>query len=317
MLTANHSTAVSPSTSSATAASDALQLLVGPSAAAAHLWAQIRRVAPHFRTALLTGERGTGAEAVARALHDLSPATWRPFLSLNHQEAEEYFAHKTFASAPTEGTLFLSDIESLSRSAQTGLLRLLRHRGPQAVRVVAFARHGLRPAVSTGIFSSELASSLAALRIALPALRERAEDIPLLVSHLLQRRAQALGKAAPPLTAEFLHAASHFAWPGNLEQMTGALEALIRRSTGEALTGGDLESSVKQTEEAAPRPANEPRMVKLETVIQEHIRAVLFGCNGNKLRAAEVLGISRSTLYRMLDAAQAAGSNDFDLPLAG
>jgi len=314
MSTANYHPAVTPIGHSA---SDALQLLVGPSAAAAHLWAQIRRVAPHFRTALLTGERGTGAEAVARALHDLSPATWRPFLTLGSQESEQYFSQKAFATPPSEGTLFLSDVESLSRSAQSSLLRLLRYRGPQSVRVVAFARHGLRPAVSTGIFSSELASSLAALRIALPALRERSEDIPLLVSHVMQRRAQALGKAAPPLTAEFLQAASHFAWPGNLEQMTSVLEALIRRSQGEPLTGSDLESAVEQTEESTARTINEPRMVKLETVIQEHIRSVLFGCNGNKLRAAEILGISRSTLYRMLDAAQASGGGEFSLPLAG
>ncbi|SEG38124.1 two-component system, NtrC family, response regulator HydG [Bryocella elongata] len=316
MSTANFQPAVSP-TPIGHSASDALQLLVGPSAGAAHLWAQIRRVAPHFRTALLTGERGTGAEAVARALHDLSPATWRPFLTLSSQDSEQYLSQKSFAAPPPEGTLFLSDIESLSRSAQSSLLRLLRHRGPQSVRVVAFARHGLRPAVSTGIFSSELASSLAALRIALPALRERAEDIPLLVSHVLQRRAQALGKTAPPLTAEFLSAASHFSWPGNLEQMTSVLEALIRRSQGDPLTGSDLESAVEQTEESTARTVNEPRMVKLETVIQEHIRSVLFGCNGNKLRAAEILGISRSTLYRMLDAAQAAGNGDFKLPLAG
>jgi DNA-binding NtrC family response regulator len=158
---------------------------------------------------------------------------------------------------------------------------------------------------------------MAALRVSLPALRERSEDIPLLVSHVMQRRAQALGKAAPPLTAEFLQAASHFAWPGNLEQMTSVLEALIRRSTGEPLTGADLESAVEQTEGSTVRAINEPRMVKLEMVIQEHIRAVLFGCNGNKLRAAEILGISRSTLYRMLDAAQAAGGGEFNLPMAG
>lgn len=266
--------AVSPAGNSA---SDALQLLVGPSAAAAHLWAQVRRVAPHFRTALLTGERGTGAEAVARALHDLSPATWRPFLALSPAEAEGYLANKNFVTPPAEGTLFLPDVENLPRTAQSGLLRLLRHRGPQSVRVVCFARNGLRPAVSTGVFSSELASSLSALRIPLPALRERREDIPLLVSHLLQRRSQALGFPAPQLSAEFLAAASSFAWPGNLEQMTSVLDELIGRAPAETLSAADLDAAVTRTGDNPVRSAHEPRMVKLETVIQEHIRSVLFG----------------------------------------
>ena len=293
--------------------SEALQLLVGPSSAAAHLWAQVRRVAPHFRTALLTGEAGTGAEAVARALHDLSPAVWRSFLALTPGEAENYFDPKNLGSSSSLGTIFLTDVENLSRTAQSGLLRVLRNRGPNAVRLVAFASRGLRPLVSTGTFSAELANSLAAVRITLPALRERTEDIPMLASYLLQRRAQQLGYPARPLTPEFLKTAVAYAWPGNLDQMSATLDRLLTAANGDVLQATDIEAAAAACLQVSAPATLQPRMIKLDQVVQEHIRAVLFGCNGNKLRAAEVLGISRSTLYRMLE----ASTSSYPLSLAG
>jgi DNA-binding NtrC family response regulator len=287
---------------SPTEAPEALQILVGPSPAAAHLWEQIRRVAPHFRTALLTGEAGTGADAVARALHDLSPSPWRTFNTLAPAQAEEFFARRALHSAPVDGTLFLTGIERLSRQAQSGLLRILRHRGPHPLRLIVFASNGLRAAVSAGLFSSELASALTAVRIAIPALRERSQDIPMLLSHLLQHRAQALGKPAPPLTPAFLNAVTGYVWPGNLDQMATVLDHLVRNGNGDPLLASSLEEAIAESVQASPGAHPEARMVKLDQVIHEHIRSVLFGCNGNKLRAAEVLGISRSTLYRMLEA---------------
>ncbi|MES2390892.1 MAG: sigma 54-interacting transcriptional regulator, partial [Acidobacteriota bacterium] len=206
--------------------SEALHILVGPSPAAAHLWDQIRRVAPHFRTALLTGEAATGAEAVARALHDLSPATWRSFLSLSPTDAEDYFGRRSLQALPSDGTVFLTDIENLSRPAQTGLMRAIRHRSTNPIRIIAFARQGLRAAVSAGTFSADLASALTAVRIGLPPLRERAQDVPMLLSHMLHRRSQQLGRPTPALSTEFLEAATVYPWPGNLHQMGIVLEHL-------------------------------------------------------------------------------------------
>jgi DNA-binding NtrC family response regulator len=296
-------------------ASEAMHLLVGPSAAAAHLWDQIRRVAPHFRTALLTGEAHTGAEAVARALHDLSPATFRSFLALDPTGAEEFLGHRSVQVLPVEGTLFLSEIESLSRPAQTGLLRILRHRSQHPIRVIAFARNGLRAAVSAGTLSADLANALSAVRIALPPLRERSQDIPMILSHILHCRSQQLGRTTPTLAPDFLESAVAYAWPGNLHQMEALIQRLLQTAAGDILSASAFEAAVAFSIEHTPHPAPPARMIKLDQVIHEHIRSVLFGCNGNKLRAAEVLGISRSTLYRMLDASAAHPS--IPLSLAG
>jgi DNA-binding NtrC family response regulator len=267
------------------------------------LRAQIRRVAPYFRTALLTGERGCGEEAAAQILHQLSPLRHRPFLELTPAEAELRFdVQNSPASVTTKGMLYLPRPERLPRVAQTALLRLLRERGSQAPRIVAFAERGLRPLVSTGGFSAELADSLGALRIALPPLRERREDIPELLTHMLHGLAAQSGKTPPQLAPDLLDAAMKLPWPGNFVQLHSAAEGLMEQAANLVLHAGDLETVLGAIPQPPPRDRREIRMVRLDDVIQEHLRAVLFACNGNKLRTAEVLGISRSTLYRMLEA---------------
>ena len=284
--------------------------MLGPSTVASQLWEQLRRVAPHFRTALLTGEPGTGAESAARVLYDLSPAAGRPFVILHAAEAEERF--KPRAHGVHEGVLFLPEADRLSPGAQAGLLRLLRQRGVHTVRVVAYARRGLRPLISAGTFSLELASSLGVIRIQLPSLRERSEDVPLLANHLVQRFARNRNIQAPTLSTDLLEAARKYPWPGNLDQLTSAVKWLLEQNDKTVLHASDLEASLEATARVLTPEPPRTRMVKLDEIVQEHIRAVLMACNGNKLRAAEVLGISRSTLYRMLES-QGGSSN---LPIA-
>lgn len=281
------------------ASAEESQLLLGPSTVTAQLWEQLRRVAPHFRAALITGEPGTGAEGAARVLYDLSPVTSRGFVIFHATEAEARFRPR--AHGTNEGLIFLPEVEKLSPSAQECLLRLLRQRGAQAVRVVAYASKGLRPLLSAGVFSPELAGALGVVKIQLPALRDRADDIPLLANRMMQRAADARGMQAPVLPQALLEAAREYAWPGNLDQLAAVVQWLLEHRDGHELVAEDLALAVEATAGmAAPEPAR-TRMVKLDTVVHEHIRAVLMACNGNKLRAAEVLGISRSTLYRMLD----------------
>ncbi len=272
--------------------------LTGTSPAVAHLLSQIRRVGPYFRTAMLTGERHCGDAEAAALLHSLSPLADRPLLTLNAADAELLLGDSFPPAAVTEaGMIFLTWPERLSRSAQMTLLRLLRNRKPLPPRIVIFAEHGLRPLVSAGNFSPELEASLGALRITLPSLRDRAEDIP----HLLGSLVAEANTAAPPLTQELLDAAVRHNWPENLKQLRAVAERLATQGNELPLDATTLQAAIEYVPTGPPADRRAPRLIPLEQVIQEHVRAVLVACSGNKLRAAEILGISRSTLYRMLE----------------
>ena len=276
--------------------------LAGPSLAITQLRGQIRRVAPYFRTAVLTGERGCGGEAVAHILYQLSPLSHRPFVNLTSAEANLLFGEGCESSdLAGTGMFYLPRPERLSRTAQTGLLRLIRRRGPLSPRIVAFAERGLRPLVSASGFSADLAECLGALRIAIPPLRDRGEDIPQLLAHMLETIAAQSGISTPQLAPDLVNAARKIPWHGNLPQLYSAAEGLMERATHLALHASDLDGVLGTFPQSSTRDRHEIRMMRLDDIIQEHIRAVLFACNGNKLRTAEVLGISRSTLYRMLE----------------
>ncbi len=285
--------------------------------AVTQLRAQIRRVAPHFRTALLTGERGCSEESAARLLHQLSPLSHRPFVALTSAAVELVFgADRLAESVEAMGMLYLPRPERLPRTVQIALLRVVRKHGSQAPRIVAFAERGLRPLVSSGNFSAELADALGSLRIALPSLRDRREDIPDLLTHILQEVATQSAITPPELAPDLLDAAMALTWPGNLNQLLAAAAGLIEHSSGPVLHALDLEAVLGTMPESVLHDRRETRLMRLDDVIQEHIRAVLFACNGNKVRTAEVLGISRSTLYRMLDAqVQPASPSLFPAPL--
>jgi DNA-binding NtrC family response regulator len=276
--------------------------LVGPSAAMTQLRGQIRRIAPYFRTALLTGEPGCGEQAVAHMLHQLSPRSQEPFLEIAPAEAETLLAMENSFSALTKfGLLYVQQPERLSRAAQRTLLRLLRERGALAPRIVAFAERGLRPLVSAGGFAPELADALGALRITLPPLRERREDIPDLLTHMVHTIAAGCGIVPPELAPDLLEAVMRAPWTGNFPKLQSAVEGLMEHAAKPVLHSDDLTHILGALPTAPQLERQYTPMVSLDTVIQDHIRAVLFACNGNKLRSAEILGISRSTLYRMLE----------------
>jgi len=286
--------------------------LSGNSLAITQLRAQVLRVAPYFRTASLTGEPGCGEEDVARALHAASHLRDLRFLPLNAAGAEDRFTSNASTDALTMGVglIYLSQAEKLSPAAQQGVLQLLRRASPHTPRVVAWVGRGLKHLIGAGSFSSELAATLGALRIALPALRERAADITLLIHNRIQERLQldrhrdeAEGLHHRPLylSQEFFNAATRFSWPGHLHQLYASLDWLLQNKPGGTLQASELLAAIEHTSAGNPAKTPEPRLVRLEQIVQEHIRSVLMACDGNKLRTAEVLGISRSTLYRMLD----------------
>lgn len=291
---------------SATANTGELALsLLGPSSAMTHLWSQIRRLAPHVRTVLLTGPPHAGQDAAAHLLHDLSTLPRRPFLHWNVAEAEDRLNRvSTLSTVPQEAFLYLPEIERLSPSAQAGLLRLLRTRRARGFTLAAATSEDVRAFVALGRFSGELAECLSAVRVAVPALSDRVEDLPMLLSQMLSLRSQSRPGIRPQLSEELLRSAMQYPWPGNLRELSEVADALL---TGDPpcleLRAADLQRALALAQARRPSPAPLARMVKLDAVIQEHIQSVLRACHGNKLRAAETLGISRSTLYRMLDAA--------------
>jgi DNA-binding NtrC family response regulator len=281
--------------------------LLGNSPVIQQLRGQIQRIAPYFRTAMLTGERYCGDAATADLLHRLSPLAHRPLITLNAADAElmlgESFPSSTVLDA---GMLYLTWPERLSRSAQMTLLRLLRHRKSPPPRIVIFAEHGLRPLVSTGNFSPELEASLSALRITLPSLRDRVQDVPALLHAYLAHAAARASRQPPELSPSLLEAAMQHPWPSNLRDISAVATLLLGHEPGSAIDADGLRAALETIPVGPPVDRRAVRMIRLDQVIQEHVRAVLLACNGNKLRAAEVLGISRSTLYRMLESPTAA-----------
>jgi DNA-binding NtrC family response regulator len=275
----------------------------------ARLWSQLRLLAPHFRIALLTGEPGCGADAVAQALHDLSPFAGTPFIRMRAADADRQLRHPAalFGNAP-RGTLFLTDIDRLPPASQQVVTRLLRLRRHRRIAIVASTSVDLRPLVSAGTFNGELFANLGSLRLQLPSLRERVQDIPLLTHQFLQAEATRQARSIPWLDPAFLAAINDYTWPGNLDQLRSAIAWMLEHCE-DGLTVADLQAAIAEVRAETESAETPVRMVPLDHVVQEHVRAVLIGCNGNKLRAAEVLGISRSTLYRMLDAASVAGGS--------
>jgi DNA-binding NtrC family response regulator len=269
--------------------------LDGPSAAMMRLREQLQRVAPYFRAVLLTGEAGTGASTAAAMLHEGSPARDLRLRRLSPEAAETYFLK---AHTAVRAVIFLEDAEALSPAAQRGLLRWMRMRGAQQARVIAAAETDLRGLVAAGAFSADLATRLGGLRIALPALRKRREDIPAMLNGAVERA----GVAQPALSDELIRAACAYEWPRNLVGMESVIAWLAEHREAAVWGQEDFEAACEACACADPGAAGPVRMIRLEEVAQQHIRAVLSGCFGNKQKTAEVLGISRSTLYRMLDA---------------
>jgi DNA-binding NtrC family response regulator len=205
------------------------------------------------------------------------------------------------------GILFLDRVHDLSLEAQGWLIRALaQHELTQKtdLRIVASAVGDLRILVSAGRFSQDLYQRLATVEITLPSLRERMEDVPELVKHFLQRIAQFYGRAISEIADETMEQMQRYPWPGNVGELESVLRNGVLRSEGKVLEPRHL---TLFAELIRPEPMTEVnKSVRLQDVVEQHVLRVLKDCRGNKLRASEMLGISRSTLYRMLEAGVSA-----------
>jgi DNA-binding NtrC family response regulator len=310
--------------------------MIGRSPAMLELFGLVRRLAPHLRTALITGETGTGKELVARALHASGPRADRPFTLINcsavHESAFEAelfgVAAGVFPASPEGrpgmleladgGTVFLDEVSNLPLAAQARLLRVLEcgevHRVGSLearradVAVVAATNRNLRAEVAAGRFRSDLLYRLNAVEIALPPLRERREDIPYLTAAFVRACAGRLGKPIRGLTtaAEALLAAAP--WEGNVRELQNVLERACLLADGELVTERDVAAAMPAVSlRGVPRTgvtmadAGGGDRDLLSTVEREHILRALQRTGGNKKAAARMLGVSRRALYRRLE----------------
>jgi len=307
--------------------------MAGRSHVMQRLFGQMRYTARHLRVATIEGERGTGKMLAARTLHEFGPRPQSPFVPcataqlLDFQPAIALVPHRLtpkpeFSALPAlkqscRGTLVLTRIDELSPAHQASLLDLLQWIDHQHIlraldsiphRVLCLSSQPLRKLGSTGALRSDLANRLTAIRFALPPLRERREDISLLADLFAQRFSETHGKPVRGLGPQALPHLYHYSWPGNVRELESVISSASLACHGQWIRPIDLPAltaSPNPTSSAAEplhnsAPDDDPN---LDRAILRHIQRVLTRAEGNKLRAAKLLGISRSTLYRLLDSA--------------
>lgn len=273
-------------------------VLVGEGAATRRLRLQIDRIGPHFRTVLIRGELGTGKELVARALHERSGGPPESFV-ICHSGSFVELVNRSLTRTVGAGTLFVDEVEELSSGAQWQLLRLLEHR--MCPKMIASTSRDLRSMAATGGFRQNLYHRLAMVEIAIEPLRRRTGEIPGLVMHFVDRFSSLYERHVDAVDARAMERLCRHAWPGNIRELENVVRNAVLRCEGRVLAVEDFSSLVELCEAGDEERLRRETPMRLDDVVQQHVMRVLRECSGNKVRAAEMLGISRSTLYRMLE----------------
>jgi DNA-binding NtrC family response regulator len=306
-----------------------LRNIVGRSARMRALFTTIEQVAAGDATVLITGESGTGKELVARAIHAESKRADGPFVAVscaalpeNLQESE-LFGHErgAFTGAHQRkrgrfelahrGTLFLDEIGDISLPTQAKLLRVLQERAFERVggtetikvdvRLIAATNKDLRELMDRGQFREDLYYRLNVVPLAVPPLRERVEDIPVLGTHFLARLNQESAQKVRGITPQALRLLCAYPWPGNVRELANCLESMVALAkSDEWLTERDLPPNVAGSDPSRAR-LDFPVGVRLDEIEKQTILRTLEAFHGNKRRTAEVLGIGLKTLYRKLE----------------
>jgi Nif-specific regulatory protein len=280
---------------------------------------------------LIQGESGTGKELVARALHYNSPRSDKPFVALNCAalpenlvEAELYGIERGVATgvekrtgkfeAANGGTLFLDEIGDLSLSAQAKMLRVLQERAvdrvggqrpiPVDVRIIAASNKNLDDASKAGTFRADLYYRLKVVRIQTPALREIAEDIPLMANHFLASHCALLKIEPKQFTSAAIERLKNYSWPGNARQLENEIKRLVASVRGKTISAEQLDLPIEAEKPIALENSNHYRGKTIgevvEAIEQRMIEEALLKAGGNKARAAEALGLSRQGLLKKI-----------------
>ena len=288
----------------------------------------VAKVAGTDSSVLITGESGSGKEVVARLMHFGGPRAGAPFVTVNCSAIpndlleSELFGHMrgAFTGAlyakrgsfeqADGGTFFLDEIGDMRLEMQAKILRVLEDRRirrvgsedeiPVDVRVIAATNKNLREEIKAGRFREDLFFRLDVVQIEIAPLREHREDIPILARHFLQVFCNEMKKSPTDFCDEPLSLLRSPDWPGNVRELKNAVErALIFASAGEPIRSSHFPAGLRGKTGAGP-PARDKDLRSLREVEMAHIRAILDACDGNKQRAAEILGISPSTIWRKL-----------------
>lgn len=309
----------------------ALGPMVGRSLAMQHLFTRMRCTAPHFRLAAVEGEQGTGKLLAAQTLHGLGPAAsgpWIPCIAADFLDDPQALWREARG-----GLLYLSRVDELSAEKQRLLRDFLDRAAHERIRtsaaaaplqLVAGSLQPLRRLAAAGGFRSDLAIHLTAIRLPLPPLRDRRDDIPLLASLFLRRWSRQHDKPLRGFGPGSLERLADWSWPGNVRELESTVAAAALECPGQWIRPLDIPGPfstsgasslvpyARRETEFAPSPAlpaspSDPAAEdpNLDRAILRHIARVLARADGNKVRAARLLGISRSTLYRLLENAAA------------
>jgi DNA-binding NtrC family response regulator len=295
--------------------------LVGRDPAMLEVYKLVGQLADNRVSVLIRGESGTGKELIARAIHFNSSHASQPFVPVNCTALlatlleSELFGHVrgAFTGAATSrqgrfamagcGTIFLDEIGDTTSEFQAKLLRVLQEREYYPVgadrpertdaRVIAATHRDLEVLVASGAFRSDLYYRLRVVEVVLPPLRERISDVPLLAQHLVRRASESLKRPVPILSREAVVLLERHAWPGNVRELENCLTRALVLATGNVIRpehialGGD-------------RPRGQPALATLDVLEREHVARVMAATGGHKARAAEILGVSRPRLDRLL-----------------
>ena len=311
--------------------------MIGRSPLMLEVFAKIRHIAPHFRSVLVTGETGTGKELVAQTLHKLSPVAAAPLVVCNCSALVESllesqlfcYVRGAFTGATQDkqgifehangGTVFLDEVGELPLSAQAKLLRVLQNQEVQRVgspvsvrvnvRVVAATHRDLRKMVAQGLFREDLFYRLSVIEIAVPRLAQRKEDLPLLQRHFLEKYSALYNKQISGITRRAQSCLVSHSWAGNIRELENVISSSCLMCVGNVIDLQDLPEVLRSP--SATVEIDDEELVSMETIQQRHLLRVLNRVEGNKAKAAEILGVGRNTVYQILGRIRAAAeAND-------
>ena len=311
-------------------ARDRLHNIIGQSEAMQKVFETVAQVSDLFANVLITGESGTGKELIARAIHSNSSRATGPFIAVNCAaipetllESELFgYVRGAFTDAKKDrrglfqeasgGILFLDEISEVPLNLQAKLLRVLEDKEIRPLganqaekvdtRVLSASNRILDDMVRQGSFRQDLYYRLNVIRIELPPLRERREDIPLLVNHFIRKFSDGAKRAVTGIQEEALTALKNYSWQGNIRELEHAIERAVLLGRGTTIGINDLPPQLAACgESAAVLDVAVAKQLTLHDLEREYIGKVLQTTQGNKTEAARILGVDRTTLYRKLE----------------